>query len=418
MAGQVIAEFETSKTTFELHAPVAGIVQHQHPEGAEIAVGSLVCIISEDGRAPFPEESRRQGEEAQATPTVIPVKPQSPLSVSAVASFEHPSQGQRFSAKARELLTRLGLDPARFPKRGLVRAQDVRAGFESLGAGTRPAEGSVANRGEGANVIPVPGVPYRTEELLRSKRLEIAYLRSGMQHALPSAVTLACPTCGLRAAAEQAGVNLSGVLVYEVGSLLRKYPAFNGFFADDRQHFYEEVNIGFAFDAGRGLKVPVVCRADDKSLPELDQELRELMVQYLNDELPVESLAGGTFTITDLSQEGATFFNPLLSQRQSAILGVGAELLGVGQNEGCFHITLAFDHQLSNGREATQFLIELSRRLAGYEKAWVGAQREEPYCHHCERTLSTLSEIKAHLVAEVGMDGVKGRVCSLCLRGL
>ena len=265
---------------------------------------------------------------------------------------------------------------------------------------------------------PAAGVPYRTEQISRSKRLEIAFLRSGSQHTLPSAVTLTCPTHGLRAAAERAGMNLSAVLVYEVGRLLRKYPALNAFLAEDCHYFYQEVNIGFAFDAGQGLKVPVVRRADAKALQELDRELGELMVQYLNEELPVESLAGGTFTITDLAQEGAAFFSPLINQRQSAILGVGAELFAPEQSPGWFHLTLAFDHQLSNGREATQFLSDLSRRLAAYEQAWGADVQEEPYCHHCERTLSTLREIKAHLVEEVRPDGAKGQVCSLCLRGL
>ena len=178
------------------------------------------------------------------------------------------------------------------------------------------------------------------------------------------------------------------------------------------------MNLGFAFDAGRGLKVPVVRRADAKSLQELDRELRELMVQYLNDELAVESLAGGTFTLTDLAQESATFFNPLINQGQSAILGVGAEFFAPGQREGWFHLTLVFDHQISNGREATQFLVELSRRLAGYEQAWGAIMPEEPCCHYCERTLPMLQEINAHLVEEVRPDGARSRVCSLCLRGL
>ena len=119
-----------------------------------------------------------------------------------------------------------------------------------------------------------------------------------------------------------------------------------------------------------------------------------------------------------LAQEGAAFFSPLINQGQSAILGVGAELFAPEQSQGWFHLTLAFDHQLSNGREATQFLVELRRRLLAYEQAWGGVHREEPFCQHCERTLSTLREIKAYLVEEVRPDGAKGQVCSLCLRGL
>lgn len=417
-AGQALAEFETSKTTFDLHAPVDGIVQYQHREGDEIRVGGLVCIVSQDGCATFPAE-RPQPEAAvpDAPPAAAGRRPA--LSSATLASDEPAAQGQRFSARARELLRRHGLDPAHFAKRGLIRAQEVLASLPPEPVAVVPGRANAHNGLQNAPVVaPAAGVPCRSEEISRSKRLEIALLRSGAQHTLPSAVTLACPTLGLRAAAERAAMNLSAALVYEVGRLLMKFPAFNAFFADGVQHFYQEANIGFAFDAGQGLKVPVLRRADAKALQELDREIRELMVQYLNSELAVESLAGGTFTITDLAQEGTAFFTPLINQGQSAILGVGAELFAPEQSQGWFHLTLAFDHQLSNGREATQFLVELSRRLGAYELAWGGVRREEPYCHHCERTLSTLHEINAHLVEEVRPDGAKARVCSLCLRGL
>ena len=418
-AGQALAEFETSKTTFELYAPVEGIVQYRHRDGDEIAVGSLVCLVSEDGRAAFPEEPPKKAAAVQTTPPVVAAAPQPGLAVGAFMSREPVAQGRRFSARARELLSRHGLDPEQFAKRGLVRAQDVLACLPVPAEATIPGEARSQKGPQNTRILgPAAGVPYRTEQISRSKRLEIAFLRSGSQHTLPSAVTLTCPTRGLRAAAERAGMSLSAVLVYEAGRLLQKFPAFNSFFADDCHHFYQEVNIALAFDAGQGLKTPVLRRADAKSLQELEGELRELMVQYLNDELAVESLAGGTFTITDLAQEGAAFFSPLINQGQSAILGVGAELFAPEQSQGWFHLILAFDHQLSNGREATQFLVELRRRLLAYEQAWGGVHREEPFCQHCERTLSTLREIKAHLVEEVRPDGAKGQVCSLCLRGL
>ncbi len=416
-AGQTLAEFETSKTTFELHAPVGGIVQYRQREGEEIPVGSFVCIVSEDGRAPFPDDPGVRRVEVQPTPGVLAANRQSIVSASMVASSEPGHRGQRLSTKARELLGRHALDPAQFAGRGLVRARDVIALVQSRTEAASPTEAKPHDEQRADSGPHAIGQPCRIEEIPRSKRLEISLLRSSAQHALPSAVTLACPTFGLRPAAEHAGVTMSSVLVYEVGRLLKKYPSFNGFFADDRFHFYEEVNIGFALDAGAGLKVPVLRHVGDKGLEELDRELRELMVLYLNDELPRESLAGATFTITDLAQEGTTFFSPLINQRQSAILGVGAEVFAPGQRQGWFHLTLTFDHQLSNGREASRFLVDLSRRLDGYEKAWGAILREEAYCSHCERTLSALQEIKAHLVAEVRPDGTTGRVCSLCLRG-
>src|SRR5207247_2570732 len=106
----------------------------------------------------------------------------------------------------------------------------------------------------------------------------------------------------------------------------------------------------------------------------------------------IESLAGGTFTITDLSGEEVFHFLPLINQGQSAILGVGAEVFLPPGRDGMFTLTLAFDHSLSEGRQAARFLKELSNRLQHYE-ATLGrlpsaeSASEEPCCCECLRPL-------------------------------
>jgi pyruvate/2-oxoglutarate dehydrogenase complex dihydrolipoamide acyltransferase (E2) component len=77
--------------------------------------------------------------------------------------------------------------------------------------------------------------------------------------------------------------------------------------------------------------------------------------------LAPSDLLGATFTISDLSGDGVSFFQPLISPAQSAILVVGSELTS-GDDERLY-LTLAFDHQLAEGRKAARFVRELSKRL-------------------------------------------------------
>lgn len=416
-AEQALAEFETSKATFDLRAPVGGVLQYQHREGDEIANGSLVCLISEDGHAAFPADAPAVSPAPPSAPVVTaePVKPADTIA----PQLESAALTTRLSSAARALATERGVEIARFAGRGLVRASDVCALLDGSPKAIAPVSPVVAPAIVVASEAPplVPGVPFRVVELPRSKRVEISQLQSGMRHALPSSVTRACPTRGLRAAAVRGRASLSAILVFEAGRLLHKYPAFNACHSNGRTYQYEAVNVGFALDAGAGLKVPVLRGADQRSLAELSSELHEQQVLYLNEELPVAALAGGTFTITDLAQEGAAFFHPLISQGQGAILGVGTEIFPRGAEWGTFHLTLAFDHQLANGRMAAQFLNDLAERLAGYEAGWGVADMEEPYCRHCERTLSALREIRGFLMPEAGQPGAGGHVCSLCLIG-
>jgi pyruvate/2-oxoglutarate dehydrogenase complex dihydrolipoamide acyltransferase (E2) component len=270
--------------------------------------------------------------------------------------------------------------------------------------------------------VAASGVPVRAERLPRAKRTEARYLRSGFETTLASVVTVSCPTRGLRDAVGRfpaLGGNTTALVVFEAARLLRAYPALNAYHADGTAHYYEEVHVGFAVDAGRGLKVPVIHNADRKGVAEIAEEIRDLVVAYLDDALPISALAGGTFTITDLSGEGVTAFHPLINQGQSAILGVCAEVLPRGGREGAFNLVLAFDHQLSEGRAAGRFLGELRDRLAHYESAAAGsgAVVEEPRCSRCQAGYRELAGNGHSLVQTVALDGSTRLLCKLCFEG-
>ncbi|MFN0010119.1 MAG: 2-oxo acid dehydrogenase subunit E2 [Phycisphaerales bacterium] len=457
--GQPIAELETSKTNFEIEAPSAGFIAHSAQAGEEIAVGGLLCNLCADAVPPAPASgSRARADSASAahTPAAAPAasghangshKPLAPADHAALAEIA--PQSTRLSAKAQELVKARGLDPARFANKGLLRERDV---LEALGeapaAGTRaPAPThSTSNRlrsrptappvapsavatpsapaaSSGSGPVPAAGVPFATTELARSKRIENRYLASGQQHTVASVITVACPTRGLRAAAAASKTQASttAIILFEAARLLKKYPQFNAFHADGAANTYQQVNIGFAVDGEHGLKVPVIRDADQLGLAAISEQIMEFMVQYLNNQIPVAALAGGTFTITDLSGEGVFAFHPLINQGQSAILGVGAEFFPPGSREGMFNLILAFDHQLSEGRAAARFLNDLRSRLDGYEQALGGAPASgtapQVECSECLTPMNEAANLGYHMVQVLAPDGATRVVCSRCVLG-
>src|SRR5258708_6498224 len=180
--------------------------------------------------------------------------------------------------------------------------------------------------------------------------------------------------------------------------------------------------MGFAIDAGRGLMVPVIRDADKKSVAEIAGNMRELLVQYLSDEISVKSLLGGTFTLTDLSSEGVYSFQPLINRGQSAILAVCSEFPPAADQEGVFNLVLVFDHQLSEGREAARFLNELRHRLEGYGSAQDKQQSKQSELAPPQTTgnlappRTPTEEILAGIWAEVfGLRRVgESSLCLLC----
>ena len=136
-----------------------------------------------------------------------------------------------------------------------------------------------------------------------------------------------------------------------------------------------------------------------------------------NDELPLASLAGGTFTITDLSTEGVVSFHPLINQGQAAILGVGAEYAAGEPGSRFSNLILAFDHQLAEGRTAARMLCELRDRIATYEGAATGGASHDWGCARCGRSRTELADARIPLLQEVAATGARPLICRTCLGG-
>jgi len=443
--GQRVVQIETSKAVMELEAPAAGILRQTAAAGQDVPIGAPIGRVEGDGwrvegKDPPPatlhpplelppsvrgmvaeqsidlSEVRGTGRGGRITKADV-LSHMDNNTGATTRSLTRLGSPTRLSARAKELARQLGLDEGSFQGRGLVRCRDIQSPAEEKLPEPVPAPGP-RNASDSTRPVAAAGVPARIEPLSRAKRTEANYLRSGLDSTLPSVVTIPCPTRGFRAAAKG---NATAIILFEAARLLRKYPEFNAFHSDGSGHYYQECNIGFAVDPGRSLRVPVVKSADRKGLAEIADEMRDLAVACLDKTLRVESLAGGTFTLTDLSGEGVTVFHPLINRGQSAILGVCAEVFTPGSAWGSFNLVLAFDHQLGEGRTAANFLGELRERIGHHESSLIRGKDttsvEEPRCSRCLRSHSELAALSSLLLRAVKGDGSVRLVCSLCVNG-
>ncbi|MBI5623847.1 MAG: 2-oxo acid dehydrogenase subunit E2 [Elusimicrobia bacterium] len=331
-AGAVVAEIETSKAVIEVLSPAAGFLRHAAAEDSVVAVGGPLCWVTAGPEDPIPTTAQPGSEEG----------------------LFDTAAGARFSKKAHALALKHGVVDA-FAGRGLVRESDVRAYLKRQGK-------AAAGQDQGACMTHLKGVSIVKEDLPRRKLAEIHSLSQGQNAGLSSLVRVPCPLAGYRKSLsrspELAATPLA-LVVYETARLLRKHPVFNAFYEDGRLARYGEVHIGFVVDSGRGLAVPVVRDADKKDLPAVAREMQDLMLAYEEGSLSADAVSNGTFTVTDLSGEGAVSFHPLINERQSAILGIAAA------SGASFDLSLTFDHRLAEGRAACIFLKGLRDRLAG-----------------------------------------------------
>jgi len=394
---QLLCEAETSKAVMEIFAPEAGTLVYSAAEGSEVAVGATICEIVPEG----------------AEVSAVPAGPAVEVSKNGAGSEELPLA--RLTALAFTVAAEHGLDAASFPRGTVVRRDDV---LRKVGNLPPVPKRPVAAAAPVSKVAAVSGVEVEWSDLPRRKALEGEFLAAGQAGTISSMVTAICRAPRLRARVAGLGfpaVGLTALAIFETARLLRKYPMFNAVHANRRMGQYGRVNIGWALDGGQKLVVPVIPDADKKSVAEIGTLMQTQLEQYVENALPASSFAGGTFTVTDLSGEGIGFFQPLIGQGQSAILGIGADPAdGDGET---FYLTLAFDHQLSEGRTAAKFVGELRARLEAHSAAAgveAAAGEAEPYCQLCQRDSAELKSIRAILLKS---EIPAGFVCSLCIVG-
>ena len=114
---------------------------------------------------------------------------------------------------------------------------------------------------------------------------------------------------------------------------------------------------------------PVVRQADKKSVFEIAQETRHLAELVRTGKHTLETLAGSTFTITNLGMFDVEFFVPIINPPEGAILSVGKiEKKPVVIHDAIairsmMRLCLAYDHRLLDGVIAARFLLEVKKGL-------------------------------------------------------
>jgi pyruvate/2-oxoglutarate dehydrogenase complex dihydrolipoamide acyltransferase (E2) component len=348
--GDVVMVFETSKTTYEVIADAEGYIQLMCEVGNDYAVNDIVAMI-------YSSEAEIVDEVTIKTDTVE-VKPVA--SNISKAAFNYTEL--HFSYAAQSLLQEQKINPDVFAGYEMVTVKDIQL-YINPNAFDKKMDVAVSKVAEPKKQNSVLPVGTSTSKLNNNKKREIEYLSAVQETGLTSTIAINISTNGLFGSINKHlryfKNSLLPVIVYETSRLLVKYPLLNGFFNDNLIHTYDEVNVGFAIDIDKGLKVVKVGRANELSVAELEEQILELSNLYLEDKLPVESLIGIGFTITDLSGEGISYFRPLVNMFNSSIMGISA----VDEELQRFNTSITFDHRVTEGKYVSQFLMNLKGGL-------------------------------------------------------
>src|SRR5699024_8868950 len=96
-------------------------------------------------------------------------------------------------------------------------------------------------------------------------------------------------------------------LMYAAIRAIKDHLYMNGTFENDVWLESEQIHLGVATDTEKGLYVPVIENADDKSIEELDEAVNEVVQAVHDRKISASKLSGSTFTITNLGAYGVHF---------------------------------------------------------------------------------------------------------------
>jgi pyruvate dehydrogenase E2 component (dihydrolipoyllysine-residue acetyltransferase) len=165
-------------------------------------------------------------------------------------------------------------------------------------------------------------------------------------------------------------LSLNDLLIKACAQALSDVPDVNVQWAEKELHRFHAADIAVVTAVKGGLTTPILRAADSKSIWQIAAELKELTARAARNELRMEEIVGGSFSISNLGMYAVDQFDAIINPPQCAILAVGqGKPRCVALRDSSMgiptiaRVTLSVDHRAIDGVVAAQFLSALKARI-------------------------------------------------------
>ena len=322
--GDILLTLETDKVAAEVTAEAAGTLTIAKQPGDDVVIGDAVGQIAEGAAPAAPAAPAPKAEEKPTNITKFEVVPK-PEPAPEPAAKPAPSPEGRVTRKKMSPLRKKIADQ-------LVTAQKTAAILTTF------------NECDMSNVM-----------ALRSKLQDAFVAKNGVK------------------------LGFMSFFIKAVVEALKAVPQINVRVEGDEivhQHYYD---IGVAVGTERGLIVPVLRDADQKSFAQLEQDILGYAKKAKDGKIQVSDLTGGVFTISNGGVYGSLLSTPIINPPQSAILGMHSiqqrpvAIDGQVVIRPMMNLALSYDHRVVDGKEAVTFLIRVKDCIENPARMLVGA---------------------------------------------
>jgi 2-oxoglutarate dehydrogenase E2 component (dihydrolipoamide succinyltransferase) len=214
----------------------------------------------------------------------------------------------------------------------------------------------------GERIVPMSPIRRRIAERLVEAQKNAALLTTFNEIDMSAVMTLRAAHKDAFQQKHGAKLGIVSFFVKAAIEALKGIPQLNGEIRGENIVYHDFYDIGIAIGGGKGLVVPVLRGAERLGFGEIEKAIADFAKRAAENELKVEELQGGTFTISNGGVYGSMMSTPIVNPPQSGVLGLHAiedrPVARGGQVviRPMMYIALTYDHRIVDGREAVTFL--------------------------------------------------------------
>ena len=380
-ADEPVVELETDKVTVEVPAPASGVLAEiLAKDGETVSPGALLGQIQEGGAPAKAAAAPAKAAPAAAKPA--PPPPAQPKLAAPPAAAPKTTAADTLAPSVRKIAEETGINVASVPgtgKDGRVTKGDMIAAIERAAAAPTPVAQPAAS-------IQVRA-PSPADDAAREERVRMTKLRQTIARRLKEAQNTAAMLTTFNEVdmghvmalrnqykdvfEKKHGVKLGfmSFFVRACVQALKEIPAVNAEIDGTDLIYKNYYHVGVAVGTEKGLVVPVVREADQRSLADIEKTIADFGRRAREGTLKIEEMQGGTFTISNGGIYGSLMSTPILNAPQSGILGmhkIQERPMAIGGEvklRPMMYLALSYDHRIVDGREAVTFLVRVKEVL-------------------------------------------------------
>lgn len=336
-SGELLLEVETDKAVMEVESVDDGIIGYIVPDQYDYEVNKIICIIKEDEDEDI---SGYTGKQSQLENNILKEK----------------TERIRITPVAKKIAEENNIDYSNIkgsgPDHRIVKIdieqklEEIKKKPDDIKEEQIIYQEKTSINTESFTVIKQSRIQEISKERLSLSKQTIPHFYISQDINISSLIKL-------REELRKYNISLNSILLKLIAHASFN-KIVNSHYINNEIRQYHDVNIGFAVNTDIGILVPVIDKAQNKTLSQISSEANDLINKAKENKLTHRM---GTITISNMGMTGIKSFNAIINPPETAILAIGSCINNI------MNITGSFDHRVIDGMQGASFMNDIKYNI-------------------------------------------------------